>query len=414
MKLRDQFVDIRCDVNPEYKKFVKVVNGKKLLYLRVLRAIYGCIESALLWYNLFSTTLKKDMGFILNPYDKCVANKVIDGKQMTIVWFVDDCKVSHVDPEAVTKVVNKLKKHFGELKTTRGKTHTFLGINFTITEQRTVELEMIDQLKEAIESFGEVISTTAVTPAKSYLFSVRDDAEKLDKEKSEIFHTDVAKLLYIMKRTRPDLEPAIAFLSTRVSCSTVDDWNKLKRVLQFIKGTMNDKRIIGANGVEDLMTWVDAAYAVHPNMRSHTGGCMSFGLGTIHARSSKQKLNTKSSTEAELVGVSDYLPYNIWIVMFLQHQGYHMKSNLLHQDNQSAIRMERNGRNSCTGNSRHVDIRYFFVQDRIDKGELDVKVISSDCFVMCSWELNLSLLYLHHRITRSVLDIENFVTRMKM
>jgi len=114
-----------------------------------------------------------------------------------------------------------------------------------------------------------------------------------------------------MKRTRPDLEPTVAFLSTRVSCSTVDDWNKIKRILQFVKGTINDKRIIVANGLNDLLTWVDAAYVMHPNMRSHTGGCMSFGLGTLNARSTKQKLNTKSSTEAEIVGISDYLPFNI-------------------------------------------------------------------------------------------------------
>ena len=105
---------------------------------------------------------------------------------------------------------------------------------------------------------------------------------------------------------------------------------------------------------------------------------MSFGLGTIHAKSSKQKLNTKSSTEAELVGVSEYLPYNIWILMFLHEQGYSLKSNVLQQDNQSAIRMEKNGRNSCTGNSRHVNIRYFFVKDRIDKGELTVDYCPTD------------------------------------
>ena len=377
MRLRDEFVDIMCEVNPEYKKYVKVIGGKKLLYLRVLRAIYGCIESALLWYNLFSSILVQ-MGFTLNPYDKCVANKMVNGKQMTIVWYVDDCKVSHVNPGEVTNLVNELKEYLGDLKTSRGKTHTFLGINFKIKKDKNVELEMIDQLNEAVTAFGEVINKTAATASKPYLFNVREDAELLDKEKSEVFHSVVAKLLYIMKRTRPDLEPTVAFLSTRVSCSTVDDWNKLKRLLQFIKGTINDKRIIGANGLNDLLTWVDAAYAVHPNMRSHTGGCMSFGLGTLHARSTKQKLNTKSSTEAEIVGMSDYLPFNIWLRMFLEEQGYFLTNNIVYQDNQSAIRMERNGRNSCTGNSRHVDIRYFFVKDRIDKDEISVEYCPTD------------------------------------
>ena len=73
---------------------VRLENGKKVLYTRVLQAIYGCIESALLWYELFSTTLQ-DMGFQINPYDRCVANKLIDGKQCTISWYVDDNTVTH-------------------------------------------------------------------------------------------------------------------------------------------------------------------------------------------------------------------------------------------------------------------------------------------------------------------------------
>ena len=88
LKLRGRFVDIMCEVNPEYKAFV-VYEGKKeqkVLYLHVLRALYGCLESALLWYNLYSKTLK-DLGFEVNPYDKCVVNKMINGSQCTIVFL---------------------------------------------------------------------------------------------------------------------------------------------------------------------------------------------------------------------------------------------------------------------------------------------------------------------------------------
>lgn len=136
--------------------------------------------------------------------------------------------------------------------------------------------------------------------------------------------------------------------------------------------TADDVRIVGADDLGKLFTWVDASYAVHPNMRSHTGGGMSMGTGVLHAKSSKQKLNTKSSTEAELVGVSDYVPYNIYMVNFMKAQGYALAENVLYQDNQSAMKMEKNGRNSCTGNSRHVDIRYFFVKDRVDKKEITI------------------------------------------
>mmetsp|Transcript_11440 Transcript_11440/g.14339 ORF Transcript_11440/g.14339 Transcript_11440/m.14339 type:complete len:209 (+) Transcript_11440:405-1031(+) len=124
----------------------------------------------------------------------------------------------------------------------------------------------------------------------------------------------------------------------------------------------------------ELYTWIDASYATPPDMRGQTGeGAMSMGWGMMHCKSGKQKLNTKSSTESELVGTSEYVPYNIHAVMFLAVQGYLMRKNVLYQDNQSSIRMEKNGRNSCTGNSRHINIRYFFVKDRVDKGELIIE-----------------------------------------
>ena len=176
-----------------------------------------------------------------------------------------------------------------------------------------------------------------------------------------------------MKRARPDLETAVAFLCTGVSKCGISDWKKLRRVLQYAKKTLTDKQIIGASNLQELFMFVDASYAIYDDKRGITGGCMSMGTGFFHARSSKQKINTKSSTETELVGVSEYLPFNIWAVNFLHEQGYDLNANVLYQDNHGAILMERNGRNSCTGNSRHIDIRYFFVKDRVDKGELSVK-----------------------------------------
>ena len=158
---------------------------------------------------------------------------------------------------------------------------------FEILNDGKVEVEMIDQLRDAIENVEVVIDTNAATPSKHFLFDVREHAELLDKKLSENFHMVVAKLLYIMKRTRPDLEPTVTFLSTRVSKPTINDWKKLKRLLQFIRGTINDKRVIGSNSLDGLITWIDATYTVHMDMHSHTGGCISFGWGATHALLSK-------------------------------------------------------------------------------------------------------------------------------
>ena len=367
-----EFVDIMCDVNPEFKPFVRMEKGRKVLYLRLLKALYGCMESALLWYDLFSTTLQ-NMGFEINPYDKCVANRIVDKKQQTICWYVDDNKLSHKDPAVNTEVLDKLTERFGKLDISRGKEHNFLGIDFKLIGNGKLEIGMVDYINEAIEAFGEEITGKVSSPAAKSLFNVDEFAKELSKEKGETFHSVVSKLLWVAKRGRPDTDPAITFLCSRVSKSTSEDWRKLKRVLKFLKQTLHEKRVVGADNLLELFTWIDASYAVHPDARSHTGGVMSMGWGILHYLCGKQKLNTKSSTESEIVGVSDYVPFNVWFRMYMEAQGYFFDKNLIYQDNQSAIRIEKNGRNSCTGNSRHIHIRYMFTKDRIEKGEFEIE-----------------------------------------
>ena len=91
-----------------------------------------------------------------------------------------------------------------------------------------------------------------------------------------------------------------------------------------------------------MQACVDVAYAVHEDCKSHTGGVMSWGWGVVLSMCKKQKLNTKSSTEGEIVGVSDYLPNVIWGRMFLEAQGYNIKENTLYQDNQAAMKILKN------------------------------------------------------------------------
>jgi KUP system potassium uptake protein len=371
LKLEGEFVHVMCEVNPEYKEDVRQEHGKPVLYLRVLKALYGCIESALLWYEMFSSTLK-GMGFVINPYDKCVANKDIDGKQCTIVWYVDDNKLSHDDDKVVTRIIEDIRSDYGDLVISRGKEHTFLGMNIKFKDDRSVQIGMKDYITESIELFGEDVSKNVATPATKNLFVVDPDAESLDRAKADIFHSIVAKLLWVMKRSRPDIETTISFLCTRVSCSDIDDWKKLRRLLQFLSQTIDDERVIGADDLSQLATFVEGSYAIHHDMKSHTGGAMSFGTGIVHGKASKQKLNTKSSTETEVVAASDYLPYNIWLRHFMEAQGYPLVTNIFHQDNQSAMKMEKNGRNSCTGNSRHIHIRHFFIKDQVDAKHLEI------------------------------------------
>ena len=384
MKFKGQFVDMMTKVNPEYKDLVRyetTKSGKKIkvLFLKVIRAIYGCIEAAIQWYKLFTEVLQKE-GFKINPYDKCIANKMINGSQCSVAWHVDDCMASHKCKKVLHELGQTMIKHFGEMMISTGNDHEFLGMSIHFDrKKKTVVIGMDEAVEKIITTFeeesGEILGTHVKTPSNHYLFNVNMTSLELNNDKSAIFHSSTAKLLYLMKRVRPDLETSVSFLMKRVSKSTDEDWLKLKRVLEFLKKTKTDKRVIGARSLTQIWNFVDASHAVHHNMKSHTGGMMSMGLGLIHGKSAAQKLNTRSTTESELVGVSEYLPYNIWFCNFMGEQGYEITENILYQDNKSAILMEINGRNSCTGNSRHIGIRYFWVKDRVDKGKIKVQYL---------------------------------------
>jgi hypothetical protein len=122
-----------------------------------------------------------------------------------------------------------------------------------------------------------------------------------------------------------------------------------------------------------MFTWVDALCAVHNDMKSHTGGVLSFGIGAVMSKSSKHKLNAKSSTKVELVGASDCSSHPVWAKKFLAAQGHPPKENIFCQDNQSTIRFEKNGRRSWGPNPRHIDIRCLIVKDRLELDSFEVK-----------------------------------------
>ena len=96
MKITGKEVKLFCELDPSLEQFATKEKIKDLLYVLLDRALYGCVQSALLRYELYSTTLK-EIGLELNPYDLCVANANINGKQCTVCWYVDDNKISHED-----------------------------------------------------------------------------------------------------------------------------------------------------------------------------------------------------------------------------------------------------------------------------------------------------------------------------
>ena len=113
-------------------------------------------------------------------------------------------------------------------------------------------------------------------------------------------------------------------------------------------------------------------------MRSHTGGVLTLGGGGIINVSRKQKLTAKSSAEAELIAADDLANSILWTKYFLEEQGYGAKNTILFQDNKSTMLLLNNGKASSSKRTRHLNIRYFFLSDRIANGELRIEFCPTD------------------------------------
>eukprot|EP00957_Ditylum_brightwellii_P181291 13810405-Ditylum_brightwellii.AAC.1 len=106
-------------------------------------------------------------------------------------------------------------------------------------------------------------------------------------------------------------------------------------------------------------------------MKSHTSATLVLGKGAVISKLTKQKVNTRSSTEAELIAVDDKISKVIWTKRFLEHQGLKVKV-IIYQDNESSLKLENNSKESSGKRTRHFDIKYFYITDLIKRREVEV------------------------------------------
>lgn len=141
--------------------------------------------------------------------------------------------------------------------------------------------------------------------------------------------------------------------------------------MKFMKNTADDLLTLSADNIQIVKWWVDGSYACHDNCKIQTGGTMSMEQGSPYNTSTTQKINTKSSIETKVVTTDDCMPQMMWAKYLLEHQGYSCKHQL-QQDNTSAIKLEINGKASSGKKTKHMEVIYFFIKDRIDNEDISV------------------------------------------
>ena len=204
--------------------------------MELLKALYGTLCAARLFWQKLSKQLIEVWRFTPNKYDDCVVNKTINGHQMTVVWHVDDLKVSHVDGKEVDKFIMQMEETFGAdapLSVSRGKRHDYLGMNLDFRVKGEVRIDMEQYIDKMLHDAPEDMEGVSNTPAAAHLFKTNLEDPKLlcDKQKKIFVHL-VMQGLYLSQQGRPDIRTAIAFLCGQLQNPDEYDYKKLTQMMR--------------------------------------------------------------------------------------------------------------------------------------------------------------------------------------
>jgi len=257
----------------------------------------------------------------------------------------------------------------------------YLGMTFDFSIKGEVAMTQCGFIEDLIRDSGIEANKRAATPAADNLFEVRDDGEagETTAAQSEWYHSFTAKCLYLAKRSRPEILTTVSFLATRITKCNKDDLKKLGRLLYYLAGTKERGVVFrpGARGMQ-VRQFIDAAYGVHTDMKSASGGVTVIGdAGPNMTNACKQSIVTKSSTEAELVAASDLMNQPFHVRQLLIEQGYDQGPITLYQDNLNCMHLIAKGR-AGSQKTRHISIRYYWIKQFIDDGQVVVEKLATE------------------------------------
>ena len=213
LKIQGPLAKLIVEMNPKmWKKHLQYERGRHVIYVKCKKAIYGTINAAILAYRKLVGYLV-DWGFEQNFYKPCCWNKMIEGKQFTIVFHVDDCYLLHVNPMIVTKIIQKFNKAYAtidKLTVQRGNIHEYLGMTVDFSTPGEVRLNLYDMIQRLINSLPNDMIGEKNTAAPTCLFDTSNDdkSPQLNKADKDTYHTINAKVLFI-SRVRQDMKLTI-------------------------------------------------------------------------------------------------------------------------------------------------------------------------------------------------------------
>jgi hypothetical protein len=371
MRLAPDVCALLIEDDPKHRKSLRP-DGSIVVQLK--KALYGTKQASRLWYTKLSGVLL-DHGFQMNLYDKCVFRKCHKGDNIVLTLHVDDGLISSPSHRGIEYCVSVFQNSFAAVNVQYGPTVEYLGMRIE-RDDKGVRVTMPGYSAECVQVFTDHDDTVgkATSPGDAKLFDIDEASATLPPDKTEAFKSIVAKVLFLATRVRPDLLATVSFLSSRVKCSTVEDWSKLRRLIAYISVTLQHGLFYRTGERVALTAYIDASHGIHAwDGTGRTGIVITVAGGAVCSKSCKQNVVTLSSTESELVALTEGTNYVLWLRNLLDDLGIAGSgATTVYQDNLSTLALVSNDKTKQQ-RTRHLNCKYFAVRERVKDGAIALK-----------------------------------------
>ena len=372
-------------VDPSFAKF-QTDDG--YLCCEMMASLYGALQSSKnLWIKIRATLLK--MGFTNSQKENCVfVKKFANGESFICTLYVDDLHLISSSNVLIDEFILEFQKDWPEIVVSSGDEYDYLGMCLNWRIPGSCQLSMPAYCNKVVDKFekaskhlrnkDEIFALKKTsTPAKPDAFQVDQESPLLNKLDKSNFHTLIATIAYLAKRTFPQLMTISSFLIGRVQFPTQEDWTKLEKVVAYIHYHRDFKLIISPKNL-NVEVMVDASHSCHSDFRGHLGILYTLGGAMFCVKSKKAFDASLSSTEDESMSISYAAPHALWARDLLTDLGFPPQyPTLVFCDNEAVLKLVERG-SPTSSNSKHFKNRFYYTKSLVDRHYVFLQKVHTD------------------------------------
>ena len=341
--------------------------GKKDLVCKLKKGIYGLKQAAKVWNDKINSLLK-DYGFVQSTADPCLYVKNDKGDSIFLIIYVDDFLIAAKNIKKIDQTSDFLRGHFQ--LTDLGTLRHYLGIEIRRNSDGFFCLKQTKYIEKILCKFHLQNAKISTTPLDPGYVKIRDDKSPMPD--NGMYQQLIGALLYLAVNTRPDIAASVAILSQHNKEPTTVDWNEVKRVARYLKGTKHYELCLGQQDMpKGLIGFADADWAENrTDRKSNSGYLFQYYGASISWSCRKQACVALSSTEAEYIALAEASQEAIWIRRLIEDfEQKKLEKTIIYEDNQSCLKLICN--NKYSNRTKHIDTKFHYVKDLRVTGAVD-------------------------------------------